>query len=83
MGKPCYIGWPHLVEAFVKSVSDGRKKSVNVFCYSVFFATANSSYEFHYRYIIAKDLPENIMEVNLTESDASAWRRQVYSEKSE
>ncbi|XP_046850575.1 5'-3' exoribonuclease 1-like isoform X2 [Xenia sp. Carnegie-2017] len=60
VGKPCYIGWPHLVEAFVKSVSDGRKK-----------------------YIIAKDLPENIMEVNLTESDASAWRRQVYSEKSE
>jgi hypothetical protein len=26
LGKPCYVGWPHLVEAFVSSVSNDNKK---------------------------------------------------------
>ncbi|CAB4003897.1 5 -3 exoribonuclease 1, partial [Paramuricea clavata] len=58
LGRPCYVGWPHLVEAFVTTVSDGSKK-----------------------YLIAKDSPENVVEVTLTESDASVWKKTVSCEK--
>jgi hypothetical protein len=36
---------------------------------------------FLFRYLIAKDSPENVKEVTFTESDASVWKKQVSCEK--
>ena len=38
---------------------------------------------FFFRYLLSKDSPSNVKEVTFTESDASAWKKQVSCEKQE